>query len=188
MAKWKKIVIIALVLIIIVQLPYWVYFAYWGRRHSILWDVQQVRVVQDDENENSVILIYDVTYKNWPHDFKSHDYYLTAYLTGEPSTWMFDVIGNSDEFPQAYYFTCTHQTTSASFGVRYGIMAADRYDGAQTNQDAIEEAIEISRFMPWYMVDGEAFQRENGMLYMEDSPDAKIIYEVDTDFLSQKLL
>ena len=100
MKKKKWIALILVLCLLIPSLAYATHYAYWGRRHAILWDVSKIRVVRDEDDDSSVILIYDYSVKNWPHDFRKHDYYLVSNLTGEPCIWDFNVISNNKKVPK----------------------------------------------------------------------------------------
>ena len=100
MKKKKWIALILVLCLLIPSLAYATHYAYWGRRHAILWDVSKIRVVRDEDDDSSVILIYDYSVKNWPHDFRKHDYYLVSNLTGEPCIWDSNVISNNKKVPK----------------------------------------------------------------------------------------
>lgn len=175
------------VLIIIPSICYLSYYAYWGRRHSLLWDVKRVHVLQDTDDKNSVVLVYDYTVKNWPHDNRERYYYLGSWLTGEPGLWYFEVIGNNQTVPELFAFTSNRQGTEGSFSVCFkpATVVPGDDEGTLTVGDVIQNAIEISRFRPYSKDGTELVPVESGTLYMEDYPEVEIVYEVDSEFLNQ---
>lgn len=190
MKKWKWILVALLVMAILIPpVKYLAHYAYWGRRHEILWDVSKVTISPDKEKDHSVILTYDYSVKNWPHDRKDRVFYLVSYLSGEPCIWDFQVIGNNSTIPDAYELKCGPEETSGSFSVRFDIDSVIPWDGVDTYGDVIKEAIEISRFIPYTLLSEHegTFAWDSAVLYMEDFPKATIEYKVSDNFLEQKL-
>ena len=188
MTMWKKIMVVILAIVILIPPTlYLAQYAYWGRRHSLLWDVKRVHVLQDTDDKSAVVLVYDYTVKNWPHDNREHHYYLGSWLTGEPALWYFEVIGNNQTVPELFEFTSNRQRTEGSFNVCFKLSTVIPGDDerALTVGDVIESAIEISRFRPYSKDRTELVPVESATLYMEDYPDAEIVYEVDSEFLNQ---
>ena len=187
--KQKKWIALILVLCLLIpSLAYATHYAHWGRRHAILWDVSKIRVVRDEDDDSSVILIYDYSVKNWPHDFRKHDYYLVSNLTGEPCIWDFNVISNNKKVPNSFYFSSLHTPMKASFAVHFDLASVIPWDGVETVGDVIAYAIEIGRFLPIRIEDGEMNPWECATLYVEDSPNAEIIYELDKSYMNRNFV
>ena len=136
-------------------------FAYWGRRHKVLYDVETVYVVQSDTIPEIYNLSYNVVVKNWWFDFIPHSYKLEDGLGGEPSLWHFEA--------ETDYFTSNNISDCRfSIKVEFDTRSCDAYE--TTN---IEEVIMMSSF--------DAFDKNENYissanLYMNDFPDVEIIY------------
>lgn len=140
---------------------YYIYYLWWGQRHSVLYDVDTVYVEQSSENRDIYHLTYEVDVKNWFFDFEKHTYELRNGLVGSPAGWHFEV--------EADFFTSDNlRKTDFNIGVEF-----DRttYDG--TAEDFIADAVKHSRFDA-YDCEGNCVQ--GATLYMEDFPDVKIVY------------
>ena len=138
-----------------------VIYAYWGRRHSILYDVDTVHVSQSADNANIYYLTYSVSVKNWWFDFIPHTYRLEDYLDGSPGMWHFET--SSD------YFTSTcYKTTIFDMVVEFDITT---YDG--DSPDIIADAIGVSKFCAY---NREGNEVKSAKLYMSEFPEVEIIY------------
>ena len=164
---WKVAVIVALTVAITLSGTYMAHFWYWGRRHSVLYDVKTVTVVKNEEQEGVYDLTYDVSVRNWDHDIIPHTYKLEDCLSGEPGMWYFE--GESD------YFTTGIKPVEFQIKVTFDVASVVPYAGMpETDEALVEYAIGISQFAAcgyW----GQAVESAN--LYMADNRGAEIIFE-----------
>lgn len=154
-----KIVISVLLVIAIMFLSVNVIaYAYWGRRHKVLYDVDTVYVHQREDNPEIYDLYYNVTVKNWWFDFIPHTYKLMDGLSGEPGVWHFEA--------ETEYFTSILAETSFIIHVEYD--EASVWEPVPT----IEEVAKMAIFNAYT---SEMREDERARLYMADFPDAEII-------------
>ena len=185
-SKWKQASAVFLAICLLVPLAGYIgYYAYWGRRNALLWKVETVTVTPAEQKENSVILTYEGTVRNWPHDFIKHHCILYSYLGGEPCIWSFDVLSN-DGTDFGYHFTSERKEKPFSFQVLFDLESVIPYGDALTVKDLLKDAIEISRFLPDEIdKNGNVLKpRKRSLLYMAGSPDASIRYELPEDFMA----
>lgn len=65
----KNVLIVLFANLLFAMLCYTAVYAHWGKRHTVLYTVDKVYITADRENDNVYYLKYDVTVKNWIHDF-----------------------------------------------------------------------------------------------------------------------
>lgn len=166
-----SIIIAVLVTAIIVTAAYGVWYAYWGRRHSVLYDVQCVYVSQDVENENIYHLKYNVKVKNWPLDFEHHTYKLRDSLPmSYNAKWNFK--GESD------YFTTSSTETYFEINAEFDMNAYDNspkyeYIGYEpTLEEKLKTIITSTEFSAY---DENDLHVDGASLYMLDNVDTEII-------------
>ncbi len=159
---------------------YFLWAAYWGNRHSVLYDVRAVHVVRDSATYSVYHLTYDVTVKNWPHDFNKHTYRLEDFLSGEPGAY--DFSGKSD------YFTVGRTPVSFHINVRldmksvYAWLPFENFpsvsdpeaDNGELDRKLILHIVDLSTFMAY---DRNGREERSAMLFMNDYKDAPIIFE-----------
>ena len=79
----KKILKIFIALILVVGIVYSGIYSYWGRRHKVLYDVENVNITVCDDGSYDYEIIGTV--RNWPHNFLSKkEYYLKYCAEGAP--------------------------------------------------------------------------------------------------------
>lgn len=154
-----KIVISVLLVIAIMFLSVNVIaYAYWGRRHKVLYDIDTVYVHQREDNPQIYDLYYNVTVKNWWFDFIPHTYKLVDALSGERGIWHFEA--------ETEYFTSILTETSFVIHVEYDESSV--WEPVMT----IEEVVEMAVFNAYTE---EMNEDERARLYMADFSDAEII-------------
>lgn len=136
-------------------------FAYWGRRHKVLYNVETVYVVQSDTNPDIYNLSYNVVVKNWWFDFIPHSYKLEDGLSGEPGGWHFEA--ETDYFTSDNISDCRF-----TIKVEFDTSTCDSYEPI-----GIEEVIMMSSFDA---IDKKGNYISSANLYMNDFPDVEIIY------------
>lgn len=136
-------------------------FAYWGRRHKVLYNVETVYVVQSDTNPDIYKLSYNVVVKNWWFDFIPHSYKLEDGLSGDPGFWHFEA--------ETEYFT-SNNLSECRFTIN---VEFDTMSGIDEKPIDITEAIMLSDFDA---IDKNGKYVSSANLYMNDFPDVEIIY------------
>ncbi len=134
-------------------------YAYWGRRHKVLYDVDTVYVHQREKNPNIYDLYYNVTVKNWWFDFTPHTYKLKDGLSGEPGGWHFEA--------ETEYFT-TSNLFETDFIIHVEYDEASVWEPVPT----IEDVVRMADFNAHTIV---MLEDERARLYMQDFEDAQII-------------
>lgn len=175
---WKiaKIIIAFLVVIaIFISLCYVAEYAYWGRRHSVLYDVTSVYVKQDDENKNIYHLTYKASVENWKHDRQPHTYKLVSCLGGS--------IGVDSNFDgESTYFTSSNEKTEFIINAQLDLNMwfENNYEYADrtpTKEDEIKEIKNLIFFSEFAAIDENKIYIDGASLYMSDNTDAEIIFE-----------
>lgn len=157
--RTKTILSILLTLVILFSLVNLVAYAYWGRHHKVLYNVDTVYVHQDEENPDKYDFYYNCTVKNWWFDFNEHTYNLTAELSGEPGSW--DFKSKTDPV------TSTNSSeTPFIIHVEFDISSVWGY------VPTLEEIIMRAQFSAY---DGSGEPDERANLYMTDFNNVKII-------------
>lgn len=136
-------------------------YAYWGRRHKVLYNVDSVYIHQRDDNPNIYDLYYNVTVKNWWFDFIQHKYKLTDALQGGYGEWHFEA--------ETEYFTTKLYKTSFIIHAEFDVSTADFYP---VPDDPIKELVMMSRFNA---LTSSGKWDDRASLYMEDFPNVEII-------------
>lgn len=72
--RTKAIVSILVTLAILFSLANIAAYAYWGRRHKVLYNVDTVFVHQDEENTDIYDIYYNCSVKNWWFDFNKYTF------------------------------------------------------------------------------------------------------------------
>ncbi len=157
----KTILSVLLVFAILFSMVNIVAYAYWGRRHKVLYDVDTVYVHQREDNPNIYDLYYNVTVKNWWFDFIQHKYKLTDALQGEYGLWHFEA--------ETEYFTTNLDKTSFVIHAEFDSSTADFYP---VPDEPIKELVMMSCF---YAQTSSGKMDERASLYMSDFPNVKII-------------
>ena len=148
-----------LIFAILLTVAYGFYFAYWGRRHSVLYDVKSVTVEKTDNNY-VYNLVFEVSVRNWYHDIIPKTYRLEAENLGAPG-YFYE--GKTD------YFTTGN--TPVSFIIKTEVKFFDSdfdMDAGLTSEskELIKEAIRFSRFAAF---NKSGKQVESATLYTADS-------------------
>jgi len=79
----KKALKIFIILILVVGIVYGGIYAYWGRQHKVLYDVENVNITVCDDGSYDYEIIGTV--RNWPHNFLGKkEYYLKYCVEGAP--------------------------------------------------------------------------------------------------------
>ena len=161
--KWS--IITAIIVAVLITSVYGLQFLYWGRRHSVLYDVKTV-TVEKTNNEDIYNITYDVSVSNWFFDIIPHTYKLVDDLCGEPGSYGFK--GESE------YFKTGLNPTEFSIDVEFDITSVVP-DGVswQGAKPIIREVIGLSQFAA-YNKFGDEIQRAE--LYMSDNLDARIVF------------
>ena len=163
-STFKKIVIFVLTIALVLTAFYGLFFAYWGRRHFVLYDVKKVTVQQIDED------IYDITYdvsaKNWFFDITPHTFRLEDDLGGEPGGYYYE--GKTD------YLTTGVKPINFQINVKFDVSTVMPYEGMpENNKELIKDVIEFSRFQAY---DKNGKEASGAALYMYDNPNAEIVF------------
>ena len=120
-------------------------------------------------------MTYDVTVKNWAHDHTPHTYMLEDFLSGSPGGY--DFTGGSE------YFTTGNSKKAFQIKVRTDMKSIywdydpdidPDADNTKINRAILREVIQGSDFMAY---DEKGREDRRAMLFMEDYPDAVIIFE-----------
>ncbi len=165
-STFKKIVIYVLTIALVLTAFYGLFFAYWGRRHFVIYDVKTVTVQQIDNNKDIYDITYDVSVRNWDHDIIPHTYRLEDDLRGEPCGYYFD--GNSE------YFTTGIKPIDFQIKVKFDISSVIPYEGMpEGNEALIIDVIKLSQFEAYDKFGKEA---PRASLYMSDNQDAEIVF------------
>lgn len=165
-STFKKIVIYVLTIALVLTAFYGLFFAYWGRRHFVLYDVKTVTVQQIDDNKDIYDITYDVSVRNWDLDIIPHTYRLEDDLRGEPGGYYFD--GNSE------YFTTGIKPIDFQIKVKFDISSVIPYEGMpEGNEALIIDVIKLSQFEAYDKFGKEA---PRASLYMSDNQDAEIVF------------
>lgn len=156
--RTKTILSFFLALVFLFSLVNLAAYAYWGRRHKVLYNVDTVFVHQDEESPDKYDFFYNCTVKNWWFDFTEHTYNLNAELSGEPGSW--DFRSKTDPV------TSTNSSeTSFVIHVEFDVSSV-------LGSVPIEDVIMKTEFSA-YDKNGKSDERAN--LYMYDFNDVKII-------------
>lgn len=159
-------IIVALIVALLTTALNFTWYAYWGRRHSVLYTVNTVYVYCDSQTDSLYHITYDVTVQNWKLDLAPHTYKLVNDLRGEYAC--LDFTGASD------YFTADRSETRFQIRVDFNITQNGwGLPSGIPNEEQVTEAIRLSRFMA---LDEDGNEVESAALYMTDNPDAEIIF------------
>ncbi|MBQ6569218.1 MAG: hypothetical protein IJL87_03080 [Clostridia bacterium] len=162
----KKIIKIAVIAVLVLALAYGGLWLYWGRRHSVLYDVKTVTVTQSAEDENIYNISYDITAKNWFLDFSPHTYKLKAYLPSGYGMYYFE--GETE------YFKTSMKPTRLTIDVKFDMASVfDRGAYSPEDSEFFDEIISVSHFVAY---DKSGKKVESANLYMLDNSDAEIIF------------
>lgn len=135
---------------LLIGIGYYGYYMWWGQRHSVLYDVEHIKVEESTTDEDVYYITFSVSVKNWPHDLKEHIYKLEEDITGE--------YGTADFEANCRYFSSEpFKKNSFKF---YAV-----YDEKSGNGTLVEEMIYYSRFIA---VDADGNEVESATLYMAD--------------------
>ena len=140
------------------------YYAYWGRRHSVLYDVKTVYVVPDEENHSLYHLEFDVNVKRWTFDKNVYRYTMFSDIVGMPDYGVYD-----DNTP---YFQL--DGSSADFQIQCTLDLRDSDFRENGNyKELLNSYIYDLRFGA---LDENGNRVDSAELYMEDNKDVEIIY------------
>lgn len=150
--KFKILISILVVIALIVSSVYIGYFAYWGRRHMVLYDIDTIYLTQTDDG---VRYHFDVEAKNrLINPFNTYCYNLHVYYGGEH---IYDVKGGTE---QAIVITRLKNTMFRISGVIF--------------VDDVETAKSFMSYLS-FVTDYDEMSALN--LYMEDFKDVKFVIE-----------
>lgn len=160
--RWIKAVIaVAVAVAVLVTSVNFGWYAYWSRRHEVLYDIKTVYMKETEEGYEFRIV---GTAKNWRINNNTYCYFLQADVTGMPDYWWY---GRSD-------YIIVQGSHSTEFEI-VGLLEPTAFDDYTAKSDMLK-----TRFSPC-LGDREnpAFseQLDGVTLYMNDYPDAKFIFE-----------
>ena len=165
-STFKKIVIYVLTIALVLTAFYGLFFAYWGRRHFVIYDVKKVTVQQLDDNKNIYDITYDVSVKNWFFDILPHTFRLEDALCGEPGMYYYE--GKTD------YLTTGVKPINFQIKVKFDISTVMPYEGMpKDNKELIKDVIEFSQFQAY---DKNGKEASGAALYMNYNPNAEIVF------------
>ena len=163
-STFKKIVIYVLTIALVLTAFYGLFFAYWGRRHFVIYDVKKVTVQQIDEDIYNIT--YDVSAKNWFPDYTPHTYRLEDDLRGEPGMYYFET--------ETEYFTTSVKPINFQINVIFDTSTVMPYEGMpEDNKELVKEVIKFSQFKAY---DKNGKEASGAALYMDDNPNAEIVF------------
>ncbi len=154
----KTVVAIFIIFAVLFSLVNITAYAYWGRRHKVLYDVDTVFVLQDKEDSDKYDFYYNCTVKNWWFDFNEYSYTLVNGLSGEPGCWHYKAKAyvTSDNNAENHFVIHVEFDASTVIG----------------NMPSVKEVVRTGVFHA-YNENGEIDDGLN--LYMNDFRDLKII-------------
>lgn len=173
---FKVSVCISLVFAITVLLCNAGWYAYWGRRHSVLYNIETVYATRDEKNKDIIHLTYDVTVKNWWFDFSEHTYKLYEH-TGGSYSWDWDFNGESE------YFTSSNResrfTINASFNMSLheGISETHYVEEGSDGSTDREKIMTVIQIMEFAAVDENGVYIDGASLYANDSENINLILD-----------
>lgn len=154
----RTVAAIFIILAVLFSLVNIVSYAYWGRHHKVLYDVDTVFVLQDEENSDKYDFYYNCTVRNWWFDPNDYSYTLVNGLSGEPGSW--------------YFKTKTNIFTDSPTERNFVIHA--EFD-ASTVTGSVPSVKEVVRMGVFHAYDKNGEIDEGLCLYMNDFADAEII-------------
>lgn len=145
-------------------------YAYYGRYHKVLYDVQTVYVTADEEENDLFHLKFDVKAKNWFFNFKTYDCELLTKIEGGPDyNFTDDNIPNFKLNNRGVTFEkeCSLKLNIPDFDIK---KADDKL--------SLENTILSLDFIPREINNQFPFDEIDARLFMNDNKDAEIVYRI----------
>lgn len=166
----KNVLIILSAILLFLTLCYTAIYAHWGKRHTVLYTVEKVYITADKENDNIYYLKYDVTAKNWIHDFSEKSYTLTPHMGGTmQSDYNFS--------GETVHVTVSHSKSRFSLNAQIDLSIDLSDDEKEINRAKAEALLEDLIYQTDFINYDFQDNYNNYSLYMNDNRSAQLIFD-----------
>lgn len=166
----KNVLIVLFAILLFAMLCYTAVYAHWGKRHTVLYTVDKVYITADKENDNVYYFKYDVTVKNWIHDFSEKSYTLTPHMGGSMQG---DYSFSGDTVP----VTVSHSKSRFELNAQIDLSIDLSDDEKEVNRLEAQALLEDLIFMTDFIDYDYQDDYNNYSLYMNDNRSAQLIFD-----------